>query len=102
MKPPTLACGKLFGVILGDLGVTTEQGGPVTAASPKAARAAAPVREETAQQPTRSRRNFPHIQHPKMATWAKDGVTRQKCVGMQRIPHLLEECGRPKTQIQRL
>ena len=36
MESPTLACcGKLPGV-LGDLGVTTEQGGPMTAASPLA------------------------------------------------------------------
>ena len=33
MKTPTLACGKLPGVH-GDLGLNTEQGGPVTTASP--------------------------------------------------------------------
>ena len=42
MKTPTLACGKMP-CVHGDLGVTTEQGGPVTAASPLAARAAPTV-----------------------------------------------------------
>ena len=61
MKSPTLACGRLLGVH-GDLEVTTEQGGPMTAASASSGvwllAAAAPLEEGGGARSIKRSRNF--------------------------------------------